>query len=246
MLLAAPWLLAVILSINEDSRWWVGIAFESHSVRISSYISRELVTVDEQRTSCQVSLCAVLSGLWMFVGDIRMCSILMWFSFIDSVILRLINIFKSIPLFLGDCEKHVIKQCLSQRTFNLYVMQQFPHWNYLRLHSLTKHCVVCVKGTELSPEDPSNITSSTNSEVLWWGRMTSQTTTHFFVVARNQWTSHKSLGLACFSSSSPLSWSVQFHTPPSNSRSEGERMTHTGICPHFSLKCANTITLGLS
>lgn len=38
--------------------------------------------------------------------------------------------------------------------------------------------------------------SSTNSEVLWWGRMISQISTHSSFIAKNQRTSHKSLGPA--------------------------------------------------
>lgn len=56
----------------------------------------------------------------------------------------------------------------------------------------------------------------------------------------NQRTSHQSRGPG--HASTALSWSEQFHTPTSNSRSEGERRTQPDICPHFSLKCANTVT----
>lgn len=56
-------------------------------------------------------------------------------------------------------------------------------------------CCLCQGYWDIS-WDTSNIMSSTNSEVLWWGRMTSLTTTHSSLSNRNQWTSHRSLGPA--------------------------------------------------
>lgn len=136
--------------------------------------------------------------------------------------------------------------------FNLYVTLhltlQFSNSNNLLLDILRKNTALSLSRAQRYPSGILQISwAAPISEVLWWGRMASRIVAHSSLIAKNQWTSCKSLGSAHLSSSSTvLSWSVQFYTSTSNRRSGGEYMTQPGICPHFSLKCANTITLGLS
>lgn len=135
--------------------------------------------------------------------------------------------------------------------FNLYVTLhltlQFSNSNNLLLDILRKNTALSLSRAQRYPSRILQMSWAVPiSEVLWWGRMASQIVAHSSLIAKNQWPSCKSLGSAHFSSSTVLSWSVQFYTSTSNRRSGGEYMTQPGICPHFSLKCANTITLGLS